>query len=132
MEIKKKADRWLSQLLHCRSQSEAIVAEIERGPHSAAFLASCHERLEFYSAREQVVSSRIRRQHRKLTQKLAEARNDVAEASQRLLETIDDAVKKHGKVVIMKKKNGSVEIEVPATEKRNLRDDYSLRAGGQS
>ena len=120
MDNTKKANRWLSQLLHCHNQAEAIVAQVEQGQHSDAFLAHCQERLEFFAAREQVLTSRIRRLHGQLTREVAEARNRVAEASEGLLDTIYDAVKKHGNLVLTNRDDGGVEINIPPAEKKEI------------
>lgn len=92
MDTNKKINRWLSQALHCAEQIRAIATQAEEGQCSA-FLAHCQERLEFFAAREQVLTRRMRRLERQLAQELAEANIRLAEGSKRLLDTIYDAVR---------------------------------------
>jgi hypothetical protein len=124
MDNTKKINRWLSQILHCYEQTNAIITQAEQAP-SAAILAHCHERLEFFAAREQVLQRRMRRLERQLEQEVAEASkrlagpsSNLAEASKKLLDTIYDAVRQRGKVTLTKKNDGGVRIEIPPAEKK--------------
>lgn len=110
MDNTKKVRRWLSQIVRCHDQAQALVAQVEQGNHSPAFLAHCQERLEFYAAREKVLTARMRRLERQLTA-------DVAEISKAMLDTIHAAVKRHGQVVLKKTNEGDVQINILPAEK---------------
>lgn len=130
MDNKKKINRWLSQILRCYEQTNAIIAQAQQAC-CPALLAHCHERLEFLAAREQVLQKRMGQLERQLEQELADANkrlaeaeqrlaepsNDLAHASKKLLDTIHDAVRQRGKVTLTMKDDGSIRFEIPPAEK---------------
>ena len=72
MDNKKKINRWLSQILRCYEQTNAIIAQAQQA-RRPALLAHCHERLQFLAAREQVLQKRMGQLERQLEQELADA-----------------------------------------------------------
>ena len=118
MDTTKKVNRWLAQIRHCYEQTDTIIAQTQEGQHSAAFLAHCQERLEFFAAREQVLTGRMRGLERKLTQEVTEEKARLAHASMKLLDTIYDAVRQRGKVILTRKDDGGVQIEIPPAKQK--------------
>ncbi len=118
MDVTKKANRWLAQIRHCYEQTNAIIAQTQEGQHSAAFLAHCQERLEFYAARDKVLAGRMRRLERQLKQEIAAEKARLAQASKKLLDTIYDVVKQHGTVILTRKDDGGVEVDILRAEKK--------------
>jgi hypothetical protein len=96
--------------VRCHEQTQAIVAQVEQEDHSPAFLAHCHERLEFFAARHIVFTARMRRLERQLTA-------DVADMRKEILDRIDAAVKRHGQIVLKRTEEGGVQIDILPAEK---------------
>jgi hypothetical protein len=110
MDNTKKVQRWLSQLVRCHDQGQVIVAQVGQGDHSPAFLAHCHERLEFFAARQKVLTARMRRLERQVTAEVADMRKE-------LLDKIHAAVKQHGQVVLKRTDEDGVQIDILPAEK---------------